>query len=272
MSRISFVFIIAIQIFLFGCSGTKRVINNVIAPKDTTNIIKNQSSKEAIELGQITKQNLAKNYIDFKTFSAKIKVDSQDGKGKNPDITAIVRIVKDSAIWISLTATFLNLEVYRALITKDSVILMDKREKTVQYRSLDYLQEVTQIPFDFKTLQDLLVGNPVFFNEKNAIYSKADNYILVNSVDSNFKNLLTLTGDKNLLYRSKLDDVNISRNRTANISYDEYQNSNGISFATYREITIAEKNKLDVQMNYKQFDFNKELSVAFSIPKNFKRK
>lgn len=257
---------------VFSCSPAKRVINNAISPKDTTTTITDQSSKEAQQLAKAARENLQKNHIDFKTFSAKIKVETQDGNGKNPDITAVVRIVKDSAIWISLSATFLNLEVYRALITKDSVILMDKREKTVQYRSLDYLQEVTKIPFDFKTLQDLLVGNPVFFNIENAVFKKSDNYILVNSSDANFKNLLTLTADNNLLYRIKLDDIDISRNRTASMSYAEYENTNNISFSTYREISISEKNKLDVQMKYKQFDFNKELSVGFSIPKNYKRK
>jgi len=117
-----------------------------------------------------------------------------------------------------------------------------------------------------------LIGNPIFYNDQSATFKKVDNYILVNSADANFKNLMTLTPDNSLLYRIKLDDVDMARNRTANISYDEYERSNDISFSTYREISISEKNKLDVQMKYKQFDFNKELSVGFSIPKNYKRK
>ncbi len=63
---------------------------------------------------------------------------------------------------MSLSATFLNIEVYRVLIMKDSVILLNKQQKEVQFRSLDYLQEVIQIPFDYKTIEDLLIGNPVF--------------------------------------------------------------------------------------------------------------
>ena len=133
------------------------------------------------------------NYIDFKTFSAKIKVEYQDSKGKQPDVTAIVRIIKDSAIWISLTASILNIEVYRVLITKDSVILLNKQEKEVQYRSLDYLQEVTEIPFDYKTLQDLLIGNPVFIDSNIVYYKKTDDQILFSMVGGYFKHLLTLS-------------------------------------------------------------------------------
>ena len=125
-----------------------------------------------------TIDNLNQNYIHFKTFNAKIKVEYQDSKGKQPDVTAIVRILKDSAIWISLTASFLNIEIYRALITKDSVILMNKQDREVQYRSLDYLQEGTEIPFDYYTLQDLLIGNPVFIDSNIVYYKKTDNQVL----------------------------------------------------------------------------------------------
>ena len=69
---------------------------------------------------------------------------------------------------------------------------------------------------------------------------------------------------------SKLDDINVARNRTADITYDEYENNNGLNFSTYREVTVSEKNKLDIKLNYKQYEFNKELQIVFSIPKNYK--
>ena len=108
-------------------------------------------------------------------------------------------MIKDSAIWISLSASIFNIEVYRVLITKDSVILLNKQEKEVQYRSLDYLQEVTEIPFDYKTLQDLLVGNPVFFDSNIISYKKTDDQDTGFSMVGFFKNLVTLSLDNNLL-------------------------------------------------------------------------
>lgn len=255
-----------------GCKTTK-AINKVIAPKDSL-LVSNRLvlSKDSLELVKNTFENLSKNYIDFKTFSAKIKVDVEDAKGKQPDIIASLRMIKDSAIWISLTATFLNIEVYRIYITRDSVVLMNKQAKEVQYRSLDYLQEVTQIPFDYKTIQDILLGNPVFFTDSNATFKKLGEFVLVSSIGDNFKNLLTLSSDKNLLMHSKLDDVDVYRNRTASITYDDYLNNSDRAFSTRRQIIISEKNKIDIRLNYKQFEFNKELSVAFSVPKNYKKK
>jgi Domain of unknown function (DUF4292) len=253
----------------FSCKTVKQ-INKAIAPKDTTAVvIIDQSKVDSILMIKKTIENLNHNYIDFKTFNAKIKVDYEDSKGKQPDVTAIVRIVKDSAIWISLTASILNIEIYRVLITKDSVILLNKQVKEVQYRSLDYLQEVTEIPFDYKTLQDLLIGNPVFVDSNIVYYKKTDDQILFSMVGVYFKHLLTLSSNNYYLTHSKLDDVDLSRSRTADLTYAGYENKAGVNFSTYREITVSEKNKLDIRLNYKQYEFNKELSVSFNIPKNY---
>ena len=265
-------FILVAIIATQSCRSTKQ-INKAIAPKDTTAVTAvNESVADSIRMVHETMQKLYSHHIDFKTFNAKIKVEYEDSKGKQPDITAVVRIQKDSAIWVSLTASIFNIEVYRMLITKDSVTLMNMREKEVQYRSLDYLQEVTQIPFDYYAIQDLLVGNPIFLDTNVVAYKKGETQILVSTIGSFFKHLLTLSADNKLLLHSKLDDVDVSRNRTADITYADFDNKNGFDFSTYREVTVSEKNKVDIRLNYKQYEFNKELSVSFKVPKNYKSK
>ncbi|MBK7884255.1 MAG: DUF4292 domain-containing protein [Chitinophagaceae bacterium] len=267
----SIFFIIAALVLsaaMFSCKTTKH-INKALSAKDTLTI---KSTDDSSAFVNKTLNNLKSHYITFNTFNAKIKVDYEDAKGKQPDVTAIVRIVKDSAIWISLTATILNFEVYRMLITKDSVFIMDKREKKFTLRSIDYLQDISQIPFDFYTLQDLLVGNPIFLDSNVIAYKRTENSTIITVLGKHFKHLLTLSADKNILLHSKLDDINLTRSRTADITYDEFENKNDLNFSTFREITVSEKNKLDIKMKYKQYDFNKNVSVAFSIPKNYTQK
>lgn len=270
--KISFLPALAACLFLFSCHTSKKMINKVIAPKDSVIVAGGNASKDSLLLVETTMNNLKTNYIDFRTFSAKIKVEIEDAKGKQPDLTATLRMIKDSAIWLSLTGSFLGVEVYRVHITPDSVILMNKLDKEVQYRSLDYLQDVTQIPFDFKTIQDMFIGNPVFFNPANVIFRKRDELVLASSIGDQFKNLLTLAAGSNFIVHSKLDDVDVYRNRTASVSYDDYEDIEGKSFSTRRQITISEKNKLDIRLNFKQVEFNKELSVGFVVPKNYKKK
>lgn len=256
---------------MMSCRSTK-VINKTLATKDSVVVPdKAVGSRDSAILNDNTKAALRNNYIGFYTFSAKIKVDVQ-AKDNVPELTANLRMIKDSVIWISLQATFLNIEAYRVRITKDSVILLNKIDKEVQYRSLDYLQEVTQIPFDFATIQDMLVGNPVFFSDSNATVRKKDEQLLVYSVGNLFKNLLTLNSSNNQLIHSKLDDVDVYRNRTASVSYNDYENINGKPFSTRRQIIITEKNRIEIKLNFKQVEFNKELSVSFPVPKNYKKK
>ncbi len=270
MKIVGLIFLISSIFFLSQCKSGK-IITKAIAPRDTTNNLKIKSLEDSLLLLNNTRNIITKNLIDFKTFSAKLKMDIEDSKGKKPDLLANVRMIKDSAIWISISASILNIEVFRVLITKDSVILLNKQEKEVQYRSINYLQEITDIPFDFNTLQNLIIGNPIFYNDSNILVRKFEDFLLVSSNGLEFKNLLTISTKDNTLIHSKLDDLNLSRNRTADFTYDSYINNNGFLFSTNRQVIATEKNKLDVRMNFKQFEFNKELSVYFPIPKNYKK-
>jgi hypothetical protein len=248
-----------------------RTLSKAVTTRDTTKLVQIKSEKDSIELINTTKNIFKKNTIDYKTFSAKIKVEVETSKGKEPDLLANVRVIKDSAIWISISATIFNYEVVRALITRDSVILVDKQKKEVLYRSISYLQELTDIPFDLYTIQNLLVGNPIFFDERSMTVKKFDTYLLVSTLYNDYKNLTTITTPSNLMEHCKLDDASVSQNRTADFTYDNYTNADGFVFSTHREIIASEKNKLAINMNYKQYEFNKELSVTFNVPKSYKK-
>ena len=70
----------------------------------------------------------------------------------------------------------------------------------------------------------------------------------------------------------KMDDVDFSRNRTADIIYEGYQNNTGLNFSTLRKITASEKNKIDIKLEFKQYEFDKDVPVSLTVPKNYKVK
>lgn len=257
-------------IILVSCKASKTISKAVSVKTETK--MENRVNEDSVKEVRARFQMLQNNKIVFSTFNAKIKVESSGSNGKNPDITAVVRIIKDSAIWMSLSATILNVEIYRVLITKDSVVFINKQDKEVKFRSLDFIQEVTQIPFDFKTLQDFIIGNPIFVSDSIHSFKKNNDLAFFSTIDAYFKNLLTVTNSDNLLIRSKMDDIDVNRSRTADIIYDGYENNSGIHFSTQREVNVSEKNKLEFKLGFKQYEFNKELSVTLNVPKNYKRK
>ncbi len=255
---------------LLSCRSTRKINGSQgrTDPPGGSKIIKDDSITTAREL----LVSLQGQRLDFRTFSAKIKTDYQDDKGKQPDFNAFVRLQKDSALWVSINASFLNIEAYRVLIKPDSIIILNKLAKEYEKHPFSYLSELTHIPLTFPVLQDLLIGNPIFVGDSIASYQIAGNQILLSTPGDIFKNLLTISADTKLLARSQLEDSNTGSNRTANISYNDYEMADEKKFSMSRRIIITEKSKIEIALDYKQVEFNKELSMPFSVPPNYKLK
>lgn len=272
MKHCQWVLVLGVLFVAMGsCRSTKK-IQTAITKKDTTQVMipvedhKADSSRFIHELYQ----SIEKNRIDFKTFNGKIKVDFEGSDGKKTDFNAFVRVKKDSMIWISINM-LLGIEGFRVLITPDSVKVLNKLDRVAQLRSVGYLQEVAKIPMNFHELQDLLIGNPVFLDSQIVSYKKEERAISLLSMGELFKHLLTVNSNDYSLLHSKLDDTNVARARTCDITYGGYESKSGIKFSTYRRIAVSEKSKLDITLQFKQWDFNVDLSFPFNIPRNYKR-
>lgn len=255
-----------------SCRSTRK-IQTAITKKDTTALITvpaPAAENDTLQWIRTTLARLDSNYIDYRTFSGKINVDYAGGDGKKYNVNATVRMYKDSAIWVAVNA-LLGIDALRLYVTRDSVKLLDKLNKTYTARSVDYLQEVTSLPLTLETLQDLIVGNPVFFDSTIVSFSTGNNQTVLLSRGEFFRNLITLNEPDKLLVHSKLDDSDPVRNRTADLTYSDYENKKGVPFSTRRRILVTEKNGLDIKLDFKQYDFNQEVSFPFSVPKNYER-
>ncbi len=63
-----------------------------------------------------------------------------------------------------------------------------------------------------------------------------------------------------MVKHSKLDDVNQLRSRACFLTYSDYESDKGVKFSTDRRISVTEKTRLDVKLNFKQYAFNETLS------------
>lgn len=265
---------IVTAVTLCSCHSTKKIQEAITTKKDTVVMVKKPTSnphEDSMNFIRANYMSLKTNNIDYTSFSAKIDVDYEDADGKKNNVTAHVRMLKDSVIWVSITG-LLGIEGLRVLITKDSVKLLDKQNKEYTERTVSYLQEVIELPLDLHSLQDLLIGNPVFLDSTNIVsYSRSPNTVSLISNGEYFKNLVTIGEDDKLLQSSKLDDIDELKNRTCYLTYSNYENKKGPNFATERTISVSEKKKLDIKLDFKQYEFNETLSFPFAVPKNYKR-
>ena len=96
--------------------------------------------------------------VDFDSpyLTAKGKVQATI-KGDERSATINIRMRRDSAIWIS--AGLLGFEGVRALLTPDSVRVVNRLDKTYFAGGYDYLTKLLNVPVSFAQAQALLLGN-----------------------------------------------------------------------------------------------------------------
>jgi hypothetical protein len=158
----------------------------------------------------------------------------------------------------------------KAYIKKDSVVLLYPLNKTksIERKPISYLQEVVKIPFTFSTLQDLILGNPIFMDSTSILSFKSnDNQFQVSLMGRLFKNLVILNNDNSKVLHLKLDDVDLNQHRTCDIAFNDHINVGQYQFPLKRAISIVAQQKLDIQMEVKEFTFNEPVKYTFAIPK-----
>ncbi len=96
--------------------------------------------------------------VDFDSpyLTAKGKVQATI-KGDEKSATINIRMRRDSAIWVS--AGLLGFEGVRALLTPDSVRVINRLDKTYFAGGYDYLTKLLNVPVSFTQAQALLLGN-----------------------------------------------------------------------------------------------------------------
>lgn len=101
-------------------------------------------------------------HLSFESFSAKVSADVKTPDQSN-SFRATLRIRRDSAIWASISPA-LGIEVFRLLCTQDSVLYIDKMKKQYFRGTYKKLNEIAKSELTLGGLQDLLLGDPLYFN------------------------------------------------------------------------------------------------------------
>ena len=232
--------------------------------------------------------SITSHYGDFSTISMKFSLESKELKFLPiQQIKGSIRIKRDSAIWISVAPT-LNLEVFRFLLTKDSVKFYSKLQKTYYAGRLDSLTRQTGGEFDYKTIEAILL-NEIFFVQHEPV---VDTMALIRTFEQNkysfqttskkaFKKNSTLT----LLQKWQVSNDNFRINNITifatddmmneakiKIDYEDYENFEAISFPTNWDVKAKMPNKkIDWTVTYSKIMFNEPLSFPFNVNSSYQK-
>jgi len=204
--------------------------------------------------------------FDFDTFEAKAKVRFED-EDRRLTFRTTIRIAKDEKIWIS--GGMLGFEGVRALITPDSVRIINKLEREYYQEPIEYLSEVSNLPVNFEGLQNLIIGNALFFDEDNVKYQEKEGIIELMSEWQDLVNILWLDTEDLLLERQTL--ISESEDRNMEISYYDYRPLSNGNFAHETEIYVSGQDESWIDMEFTNIELNKSLSFPFTVSSSYER-
>ena len=195
-----------------------------------------------------------------------LQMESEDS---NLSGQGIIRIRRDSAIWVSLRK--LGFEVGRALILKDSFFYLNRLNNVFEAHPISFIKEKYQLPGDFLHLQALLLGNAPIDDSSDFIVTNKESFEwqLQKSMDNG---TLSLAWDFNNKRISAMDWGQPSSNKYFKMKFGDYKAlESKQQFSYFRDLNIqsAETGNLHVVLSFNQVQFNLPVSLRFDVPQRY---
>ena len=204
--------------------------------------------------------------LQFNTFSAKAKAELSLGASSN-NVSLTVRIDKGKKIWVSITA-IAGIEVARALITPDSIEVINKLQGLYLAKPFSYLYKYTGDKIDYNAIEALLVGNaiPQLLNN--------DAQLRTDSAGLKISGILNELG-YNLAVGPDMHVIQTHLTNTAAGQALDVLNSQPMqvldrSMSSQIDInSVAGAKKVKINIHYNKVDFDKPLEFPFNIPAGY---
>lgn len=269
-------------LFFFSCKTPKVVVKEKIK-------FDHFSTKELL-------RKLELNEFKFETLSTKATITFTDEK--ETSFKANLRIRKDSAIWMSITPA-LGIEMARVLITKDSVLFMDRVHNKYFVGNFAYINKMFDVDMDYNMLEALLIGNSIEFEKdekiRTSIDRKKDFYFIGTERKRKVKRDLKkeLKKDKDVIKtQSQILWVYPETFKIAELMLIDPEKNQSLKgfFTNHKTVeskiepfieeqifplnlsfNIESKKNLKIDVEYSKVILNKELNLSFKIPEKYEQ-
>lgn len=228
---------------------------------------------------------LKEHQFTFNAFTAKYNASYTSNK-QSADFSGQLRMIKDSAIWISISPT-LGIEIIRLLVTRDSVKYLNRFDKI--YYSGDYsiLHHFLDAEIDFDILQALILGNDFEFYDNTSFRASVDNmeYRLSTTGRRKIVKEVTQQTDNDPVILVQNIWLNPDNFKITKVDLKEYQKDNKNLLAEYSDFEqvgarlfpsrvsyeIQANDQLGMQIKYNRISLDPDVRFPFSIPDRYTR-
>jgi hypothetical protein len=244
--------LLGLSLILESCSASKKIGKSAESINSTEGLLRKMEIQQ-VKAGWFD----GKAKIDFHSSSLKIQGN------------ALIKMKKDSAVWISLRK--LGFEVARALITRDSVYIINRINSDFTSYGLEYLASEYQLPPSFTILQQILLGNPFFLSRNLSSATNGDRYEL--SDKSNGKEVRYSLETANYRLRN-MQYLETGADRQLNLDFEEYNPTPDKQYFSYlRKLSFnsQETGKVEIGIQFTQVELNVPTTMPFDVPARYKK-
>jgi len=254
------VYTLVFLVALIGCKAKKVILAPPVVPA-TPSVQVEPNNTRKNKLKSIMESDLVFNTLAVKS-KAVLSIND-----KSNDVNMNFRIKNNEVIWVSVTA-LAGLEVARALITPDSVKILNRIDNVYIKKPFSYIYEFTNEQINFRTLQSILVGNTVseFITDSTELNMVNDEAKLI-SIMGGLTYNLRLNAQNKVIYIN-LNDEAAKQELNANYSDFLMVNQQQIPHAVVMDSKVKTK-KFLLDLRFLKVDLDGSLELPFRVPERF---
>ena len=224
-------------------------------------------------------------HIEPKTFYSKLSLSYRDLSKPTEEseisLKTSIKIVSDSAV--SAIITYARIPVVTALVTQDTLSVVNKRDRCYTVASLDYLKDLFGVDFSYENIEEIIYGKPLDYQLTQKYF--VDNDPFQYSISTHKKHdrkkperkqrddliiQYHLTDDAKAIKQTRIWSVEESTE--VSVVYLERQQLNGFDLPLRVEINIrTPKKSLLLTLVYDRIEVNEPQELIIVIPESYEK-
>lgn len=208
-----------------------------------------------------------------KYFFAKTDTKYQSSKN-NYSFKTSIRMAKDSAL--NAFITYAKFPIITAQLNKDSIFIINRREKCFIIQDLDYIKSNFGVDFSFENIEQLFLGQALGFDIENEFDILPDPYTHILSTKNKKagKNgetiIINYHLNNDLLTLKKVEIITDNKATVVSIDYSNYQEIESYLIPKNIQIEIKTAGNTDlISLVYETIELNVPRELSLVIPENY---
>lgn len=214
----------------------------------------------------------------YSSFYSKINTSYSDS-AQNVSFKSTVRIVADSAT--NMMISYASIPMVHVLITKDSVKVVNKREKCLAAEGLSFIKSKFSLDFSLKNIEELMMGLPVDFDpERTYFQTESDKgYVLCTHDKHAIKKIGKGELNEIIMYYTLSPDLSQVKSMTIvsptdkteiTVDYTSRELIDSFLFPVLVSIKIVTPaQEIKVELEYNKTHVNQIEQIHFVIPEGY---